>query len=216
MMSLGEYRYIAVEGPIGVGKTTLARALARELGARLILEEPVDNSLLASYYSDIRKYAFQTQIYFLASRYKQIQHLRQDSLFENPLVVADYIFEKDLIFAQCFLSNDELAIYHNLYTTLSYNVIKPGFVILLQAETDIIMDRIAMRGNKYELRIDRDYMEELIDGYDTFFFNYVDAPLLIVNTNEVDYRTNDIDVKDIVRQIEKHDSGTQYYVPMKK
>lgn len=216
MNSLSEYRYIAVEGPIGVGKTTLARALSREAGARLMLEEPVDDSLLASYYSDIRKYAFQTQIYFLASRYKQIQLLRRPNLFEAPLAVADYIFEKDLIFAQCFLSEDELGIYHNLYTTLSRNIIKPEFVILLQADIDILMDRIAMRGKKYELQINREYIEELIDGYDKFFFNYIDVPLLIVNTNEVDYKKNDLDIQDIIRRIERHESGTQYYVPMKK
>jgi deoxyadenosine/deoxycytidine kinase len=211
-----QYKYIAVEGPIGVGKTTLARALAKELGVRMVLEEEVDPSLLRNYYNDVRKYAFQTQIYFLASRYKQIQQLRQNNLFEDPLIISDYIFEKDLIFAQCFLSEDELRIYQNLYNTLSHNVIQPGFVILLQGDTDVIMDRIEMRGHKYELQITREYMEELIDGYDKFFFNYVDAPLLIVNTNEVDFRKDGIDVQDILRQIERHDAGTQYYVPMKK
>ncbi len=215
-MKLDRYNYIAIEGPIGVGKTTLARALARELDSRLVLEEHVEESILKNYYSDIRRYAFQTQIYFLASRYKQIQELRQHDLFQNPLVAADYIFEKDLIFAQCFLSDEEFSIYKNLYDTLAKNIIRPNFVILLQADVDVIMDRIELRGNKFERYITRDYIQELIDGYDKFFFNYIDQPLLIINTNEVDYRKNSVDTRDIVRQIEKHNSGIQYYVPLKK
>ncbi|MFH1707173.1 MAG: deoxynucleoside kinase [Planctomycetota bacterium] len=215
-MTIDRFRYIAVEGPIGVGKSTLAKGLAKELGARLVEEEAVDASILAHYYGDVRRYAFQTQIYFLASRYKQIQELRQSQLFEAPRVVADFFFEKDLIFAQCFLTGDEFAIYENLYNSLLRNVVKPDFVILLQADVEVIMDRIELRGHKYEFSISRDYMEELIDGYDRFFFNYTDAPLLIINTNEVDYRRNSIDVKDIARQIGRHDAGIQYYVPLKK
>lgn len=216
MVTIRRYQYIAVEGPIGVGKTTFSKALCRELKGRLVLEEAVDASLLNSYYFNIRKYAFQTQIYFLASRYKQIQELRQDSLFENPLVIADYIFERDLIFAQCFLSDEEFRIYQNLYRTLERNIIRPGFVILLQADVDLLMDRIAMRGHKYEYQITREYMEELVEGYDRFFFSYLDSPLLIINTNDVDYRQDSIDVLDVIKQIEKYDSGIQYYVPLKK
>ena len=216
-MKISQYRYIAVEGPIGVGKTTLARSLAKEMGGRLVVEEPVDEGILTRYYSNIKRYAFQTQVYFLASRYKQIQDLRHDTLFDLPFMVADYIFEKDLIFAQCFLSPGEYQVYENLYKSLAKDIISPEFVILLQADVDVMMDRIGMRGNRFESHISREYMMELIDGYDKFFFNYVDAPLLIINTNDMNYRDNTLDVKEIIHQIERHDTGgIQYYVPLGK
>jgi len=209
-----KFRYIAIEGPIGVGKTSLAKALAERLKARLILEEALENPFLPKYYGNIKKYAFQTQIFFLVSRYKQQAHIRQRDLF-NSLTITDYMFDKDRIFASITLNEEELMLYNHLHPLLASNIPKPDLVILLQAPASVLMQRIRARGRKFEAAVTRDYIEAVAEAYDRFFFNYDDSPLLIVNTTRVNFAVDPFDLETLVLQIDKIESGTQYYVPEK-
>jgi len=207
-----KFRYIAIEGPIGVGKTSLARSLAERLDARLILEEAAENPFLPRYYGNISKFAFQTQIFFLISRYKQQKEIAQRDLF-NRLTVSDYIFEKDRIFASIALNEEELMLYNHLQPLLASNIPNPDLVILLQAPASVLMQRIRTRGRKFESPMTRDYIEHVVEAYDRFFFNYDASPLLIVNTTNVNFSVDPFDMAGLVQQLEKIESGTQYYVP---
>jgi len=208
------FRYIAIEGPIGVGKTSLAAALAERLNARLLLEEGMENPFLPRYYGNIKKFAFQTQVFFLISRYKQQKEIAQRDLF-NRLTVSDYMFEKDRIFASISLNEEELMLYNHLHPLLAVNIPKPDLVILLQAPSDVLMGRIRTRGRKFEAPMSRDYVERIVEAYDRFFFNYEASPLLIVNTTHVNFAVDPYDLESLVHQLDKIESGTQYYVPEK-
>jgi deoxyadenosine/deoxycytidine kinase len=208
-------RYIAVEGVIGVGKTSLARLLAERLQAKLVLEEVEENPFLKDFYRDRGQFAFQTQMHFLFSRYQQQRALRQMDLFSERMV-ADYLFQKDRIFASLNLSERELALYEKMVGWLEMDVMKPDVVVYLQAGTEILMDRISRRGRPYERDMDRGYMNALNEGYNHFFFHYVDSPLLVVNTDSIDFVNHPEDFEDLRRRILTHRDGTMYYRPIER
>ena len=205
--------YVAIEGVIGVGKTTLAGLLAKKWGAHLKLEVVEENPFLPQFYADMRAYAFQTQLFFLLSRHKQQLELKQYDLFMER-VVADYMFAKDRIFANITLDDNELALYTRLADLLERDVPKPDIVVYLQASVDVLMDRIRKRGRKFERDMSRDYIESLNEAYNYFFFHYTDTPLIVVNTNDIDFVDNSADFEELAKEIEEHDKGTAYYVPI--
>jgi deoxyguanosine kinase len=205
--------YVAIEGVIGVGKTTLATLLAKKWGAHLKLEVVEENPFLAQFYQDMRGYAFQTQLFFLLSRHKQQSELKQYDLFMER-VVSDYLFAKDRIFANITLDDNELALYKRLADLLERDVPKPDAVVYLQASVDALMDRIRRRGREFERDMSRDYVETLNEAYNYFFFHYKETPLIVVNTNDIDFVENTADFEELAREIEEHDKGTAYYVPV--
>jgi deoxyguanosine kinase len=212
---MAENRYIVVEGVIGVGKTSLARLLSEQLKAKLVLEEVEENPFLKDFYRDRARYAFQTQMHFLFSRYQQQRSLRQMELFSERMV-ADYLFQKDRIFARLNLSERELALYERLVAWLELDVLKPDIVVYLQASPDTLMERIARRGRPYEKDMEREYIRELNEAYNHFFFHYADVPLLVVNTNAIDFVNHPEDFEDLLRRIESHHQGTVYYAPIER
>ena len=205
--------YIAVEGAIGVGKTTLAQALGAALDARVILEEAEANPFLKHYYENPTRYAFQTQLFFLASRYKQQQELFQRDLF-HQVTVADYLFEKDRIFASIALSDEELRLYHRIAGYLGTGIPRPSIVIMLQASTELLMERIRKRGRDFEAPMDLDYLQTVAETYNRHFFDYTDAPLLVVNTDEVNVSADPAELTELIAQMQAHEHGVQYYVPV--
>jgi len=210
---MAENRYIVVEGVIGVGKTSLARLLSERLQARLVLEEVEENPFLKDFYRDRARYAFQTQMHFLFSRYQQQRSLRQMELFRERMV-ADYLFQKDRIFASLNLSDRELSLYERLVGWLELEVMKPDVVVYLQASPDVLMERIARRARPYEREMERDYIRHLNEAYNHFFFHYSEAPLLVVNTNAIDFVNNSHDFEDLRTRIVSHRQGTVYYAPV--
>src|SRR5436190_11206521 len=208
-------RYVVVEGVIGVGKTSLARLLSERLKARLVLEEVEEHPFLKDFYRDRARFAFQTQMHFLFSRYQQQRSLRQMELFTERMV-SDYLFQKDRIFASLNLSERELALYERLVGWLELEVMKPDVVVYLQANPDMLMTRIARRGRPYERDMQRDYIRQLNEAYNHFFFHYVESPLLVVNTNAIDFVNNPDDFEDLQTRILSHRQGTVYYAPIER
>ncbi len=205
-------RLVAIEGPIGVGKTALARRLARHWEARLTLE-PTDNPFLESFYRDRRGSSFSAQIWFLLARHRQQRDIRQGDLFQQA-VVEDYLFEKDLIFAYLNLNDVELSTYEKLYNLLAPEVVRPDLVIYLQARVPALLKRIGERGRDVEKRLSEAYLDEVVQAYDYFFFRYDQTPLLVVDTNEINPAREDADFDDLVKQIEKMErGGVEYYRP---
>jgi len=208
-----EKRYLAVEGPIGVGKTSLVNLLTEHLGAVKIQEKVQENPFLPLFYSDRKKYAFQTQMSFLLSRYNQLFQLRQMDLF-HAWTVADYILPKDRIFAYMNLSDHELPIYEQIYAILNERIPSPDLVIYLQAGTDVLMKRIKGRGRSYENTITKEYVEAVNQAYEYFFFHYSDTPMLVIKTSEIDFVRSAEDLDDLIRHILQMDKGTRYYAPL--
>lgn len=206
------WRYIVVEGVIGVGKTSLTKLLATRLGGRLNLEVVEENPFLAKFYRDREAYAFQTQIFFLLSRYRQQQGLGQQDLF-NATLVSDYLFAKDRIFANLNLADDELALYGQLATILEQRVLKPDLVIYLQARTEVLQQRIRWRGRSFEQDMEPDYLEALNGAYSYFFHHYKDAPLLVVNTDNLDFVNVPGDFELLFGQLTEKFVGTRYFAP---
>ncbi len=206
-------RHIAIEGPIGVGKTSLAQILAERTGGRLVLEQPEENPFLAGFYAERRKYAFQAQVFFLLSRFQQQQALLQQDLF-NQSTIADYLFAKDRIFAALTLEPAELALYNQVYTLLDPRVARPDLVVYLQARTEVLLARVKKRGRDYERNIEPAYLDALAKAYRDFFFHYEDTPLLVVNTSDIDFETNPDDLETLVSVIDRHRKGTRHYVPL--
>lgn len=204
--------YIAVEGPIGVGKTSLAKLLAEKLDAHLILEEATENPFLADFYKNKKKYAFQAQIFFLLARYQQLAKMETHDLFHQK-IVADYTFEKDQLFAKVNLSDREMILYDKIAESISTDLPKPDLVIFLQAATETLLKRIKNRGVPFEKNIDMYYLDELNEAYNYYFFEYDSTPLLVVKTDEVDFVNNRDDLEDLLEQIKKPLSGTHYYIP---
>ena len=184
-----QFDFIAIEGVIGAGKTTLAQLLSERNRARLVLEKFEENPFLPKFYEDRKRYAFQTQLAFLASRFKQQQKMTHKELFDE-FVISDYIFEKDRIFARLNLDDDELALYDNIYGIMTGISAKPDLVIYLQSTVDRLMENIKQRGRDYEKHITPDYLQELSDAYNHFFYHYNKAPLIIINTTNVDFLHN--------------------------
>jgi deoxyguanosine kinase len=207
------HKYIAIEGPIGVGKTSLADILAKKLNARLILEGAVENPFITDFYKDIKKHAFQTQMFFLLSRYRQQQEMTQSDLFQQG-IVSDYVFAKDRIFANLTLDDNELKLYEQIHSILGGRVLKPDFVIYLQASTDVLLKRISLRGRKFETQITGDYLAELNQAYNYYFFHYQETPLMVVNTSEIDFVHRDADLDDLLAHMGKVTKGTVYYQPV--
>jgi deoxyadenosine/deoxycytidine kinase len=202
--------YIAVEGVIGVGKTSLATLLSERLGARLNLEEVEENPFLDDFYGDMRGYAFQTQIFFLLSRFRQQQDLMQRDLF-SARVVSDYIFAKDKIFAHLNLSDKELSLYDRLVRLLEREIPKPDVVIYLKASTDFLLDRIRSRARPYEKHMPRDYIDVLNQAYNYFFAHYDDTPLLVVNRMETDFLHRPAEVERLIAEVDALRGGTAQF-----
>jgi deoxyadenosine/deoxycytidine kinase len=207
-----DYRYIVVEGPIGVGKTSLSNILAERLGGRRILEVVEENPFLSSFYADRQKFAFQTQVFFLLSRFRQQQELFQQDLFRS-VTVSDYLFDKDRIFANLTLASDELGLYDRVFEALGPRVTKPDLVIYLQARLDVLLHRIKKRGREFERKFDVGYLESLVHAYNDFFFHYTETPLLVVNTSDIDFVNHEADREDLLQAIRKAKPGTQHYLP---
>lgn len=211
--SKNELRYIAVEGVIGSGKTSLAKRIGERLNAKLILEQFENNPFLEKFYIDRKRFAFQTQMFFLINRFKQQQELHQEDLFSEYLV-GDYIFEKDRIFAYLNLSKDELNLYESIYPLLARVLRKPDLVIFLQSSTDRLLYNIKLRNRKIERAITRNYLEELSEAYNHYFFRYNSTPLLIVNSSEIDFVNSNRDFDELFKQIFREDRGfTEYFNP---
>jgi deoxyadenosine/deoxycytidine kinase len=207
-----KFRSIAVEGPIGVGKTSFVELLAKKFDAYKVLEK-VDNPFLREFYQDKSGAAFQSQLFFLLSRHRQLMELSQRDLF-HQITLCDYIFPKDKIFAYLNLDDSELLIYDRLYAMLEPQVPKPDLVIFLQAETARLVDRIKRRRRDYEAEISEAYIEEVNKAYNYFFFHYNQTPLLVIDTTSIDFVHHEEHLDELVAQIRKMDRGVQYYRPL--
>jgi len=205
--------YVAIEGPIGVGKTSLAKLLSERLGARLILEGFDENPFLSEFYDEPERYAFQTQLFFLLQRYQQQQELRQVDMFHNLLIV-DYMFVKDRLFASLNLDEKEMTLYDTVAKLLEKNVINPDLVIYLQADTDTLIRNISQRGRDMEKNISEEYIDALNQLYTEYFFRYQDTPLVIINTNNIDFVHNDKDLDEVINYIRQPVTGTKFFNPV--
>jgi deoxyadenosine/deoxycytidine kinase len=205
-------KYIVTDGPIGVGKTSLTTLLAEELGARLVLEQAEENPFLTNFYKEPALYRFQTQMFFLLSRFSQQREMAQPDLFTR-ITISDYLFDKDRIFAYLNLDDNELALYEQLYKILEPKIVRPDLVIFLQADTDTLLRRIKQRGRPFEKELDHNYIADVNEAYNQFFFRYTDTPLLVINTSDIDFVHHREDLDDLLKQIMGMKRGTQYYVP---
>jgi deoxyguanosine kinase len=207
-----KFKQIAVEGPIGVGKTSLVDLLAEHFDARKVLEQ-AENPFLEDFYRDRPGSAFQAQLFFLLNRYQQQRELSQGSLF-NQVTLSDYIFAKDKIFAYLNLDDSELMIYEKLYALLEANIPHPDLVIYLQGSDKVLLERIRRRSRDYEMAISERYIAELNRAYNYFFFHYSATPLLVIDTTDIDFVERLDDLKELVTQIEQMEKGVQYYIPL--
>ena len=206
--------HIVIEGTIGVGKTSLAHILSNELKAKLILEEFEDNPFLVDFYKDQKRYAFQAQLFFLLSRYRQQNEFQQTEIFTRS-IVSDYMFMKDRIFAALNLDDKEMTLYNNVANILEKNIVYPDLIIFLQSETERLIENIKKRGRQYELNMDWNYIDSLNQMYNEFFFRYDKCSVLIINTNDIDFVNNKNDLKEIMDIIRKPIHGTKYFNPNK-
>jgi deoxyguanosine kinase len=205
--------YIVVEGPIGVGKTSLARRLAESFDAELLLEAPEENPFLERFYQDPRGAALPTQLFFLMQRVRQLEALRQGDIFK-PVRVADFLVEKDRLFAQVTLDDAEHGLYEQVYGQLTLDAPKPDLVIYLQAPVEVLMERVARRGRSYERLMDRAYLHRLSEAYASFFYHYDDAPLLIVNAGGIDWVSREQDYRQLLEFIRGMGAGRHYFNPL--
>ena len=206
--------HIAIEGTIGVGKTSLAKILGERLNSKLVLEEFEENPFLVDFYKNSERYAFQTQLFFLLSRYRQQQILQQTDLFTKTLI-SDYMFVKDRLFAALNLNDKEMSLYSSVASILEKSVSSPDMVIFLQSDTDRLMQNIKIRGREYEKMIDWKYTDALNQMYNEYFFRYDASPLLIINTNDIDFVNNKNDLEEIIQFIRTPVEGTRYFNPLK-
>ena len=206
------YHYIGIEGVIGVGKTAVVERLAERFDATLVLEEWAQNPFLKPFYEAAPGAAFQAELFFLLSRYRQQQELVQRKLFQEA-TFSDYIFEKSKLFAYLNLEDSELLIYEKLFSLLSESVPRPDLVVYLQAPTEVLLKRIRTRGRPEESRLSEEYLAEVNRAYNHYFFHYTQTPLLVVNTSDLDFVKRSEDLDDLMKQIQGMGKGTQYYVP---
>ena len=204
--------YVAIEGTIGVGKTSLAKLISERLGAKLVLEEFQDNPFLSDFYEDPERHAFQTQLWFLLQRFQQQQDLRQIDMFQN-LVITDYMFVKDRLFASLNLNEKEMSLYDSVANMMERNVIGPDLVIFLQADTETLMRNISRRGRDFEKNMSEDYIDALNQVYNEYFFRYQDTPLVIINTNNIDFVNNKGDLDEVINYIRQPATGTKFFNP---
>jgi len=204
--------YICIEGVIGAGKTSLTRMLCERLDARAIYEKPEENPFLADFYRDPQRYAFQVQLFFLLSRYRQQQESLQPDLFHET-TMSDYLFAKDRIFAHLNLEDRELFLYDKIASLLEQDIVKPDLVVYLQSSVERLMSNIRKRNRTYEKEISEEYISSLNEAYNRFFFHYQDTPLLVVNSTVIDFVQNQSDFEELVRQILRPHSGIEYYSP---
>ncbi|MGD9033810.1 MAG: deoxynucleoside kinase [Desulfobacteraceae bacterium] len=207
------HHYIVIEGPLGVGKTSLALKLAEKIHAEALLEDAEENPFLRKFYQDPKKYSFQAQIFFLLRRYQRALDITQMDLFKRTMI-SDYLFDKDRIFARANLDDDEFWLYDQLFQLLRKRITPPDLVIFLQATTDVLVERIKKRDKKYERGISSKYLDEINQAFNDFFFHYSDSPLLVINASKIDFVNVPEDFEDLVTQIKMMRTGTQYYVPM--
>jgi deoxyguanosine kinase len=211
-----DIRHIAIEGVIGAGKTSLANKISSILNAKVVLEKFEENPFLQKFYEDPIHYAFQTQIFFLIGRYKQQQELFQADLF-HQFLVTDYIFEKDKIFAYLNLADDELKLYESLIGSMEHNIPVPDLVVYIQSSVDRLMTNIKKRGRDIEKNMSTDYIRDLNEAYNYFFFRYKAAPLLIVNATAIDFVNNEHDFEELITEIfRSNKAAVEYYNPIKK
>ncbi len=203
-------RYVAVDGPIGVGKTTFCRILADRIGGHLVLEEADKNPFLKDFYRDRKRYALQTQFFFLLSRYAQQKELVEYDLFKKK-IVADYTFEKDFLFAQSNLTEDELSLYKQVAELLKKNLPKPDLVVFLTASIEVLTARIKRRNITYERNFDTEYLTSVVDAYNHYFFHYNRTPLLVIKTDQLDFVENSKHLDEIFTQIAEMRQGTRYF-----
>jgi len=212
MSSVDSPRYIVIEGPIGVGKTSLAKRLADDFGGDLLLEGAEENPFLARFYRNPRHAALPTQLFFLFQRAQQIQALRQSDLFA-PVRVADFMLEKDRLFAELTLDDDELNLYRQVYENITLDAPQPDLVIYLQAPVDVLLNRVQKRGRHYERFLETNYLERLVESYTRFFYHYTATPLLIVNAADIDLVNNTQDYQLLLERLKKTTSGRHYFNP---
>ncbi len=209
-MSLSKYRYVVVEGPIGVGKTSLAQRLAGQIGAQLLLEKPQDNPFLERFYKDQARYALPTQLFFLFQRINEVRDLAQLDMF-NARTVSDYLFEKDRLFAKLTLDEEEFKLYQSIFQSLALQAPQPDLVIYLQASTDVLLERIQRRGLKYERTITADYLAKLSGIYGEFFHHFDAAPLLVVNSDNLNFVDQAEDFELLLEKIGKMKGAREYF-----
>ncbi len=212
-VSASSQKFIVIEGPIGVGKSSLARRLAQSFNGQLLLEQADQNPFLERFYKNPRAAAFQTQLFFLFQRARQLEEVRQEDLF-GAVRIADYLLDKDRLFARVTLDDAEYALYERVYERVAIDAPKPDLVVYLQAPVDVLVDRIAKRGIRYEQNIERGYLEKLTQSYARFFHGYDASPLLIVNSAAIDPVNNDVDYQLLFDQIAKTRRGRHFFNPV--
>ena len=209
-MPLSKYRFIVVEGPIGVGKTSLARRLSERLGAAMLLERPEQNPFLARFYQDMARYALPTQLFFLFQRIGQLREMSQLDMFKSH-TISDFLLEKDPLFARLTLSGEELHLYQTIYDTLKPQAPRPDLVIYLQAQSDTLIERVRQRATDYERPISEDYLALLADSYSRYFYHYDGAPILIVNSERLKFVRNDGDLDLLIERIAAMRGGREFF-----
>jgi deoxyadenosine/deoxycytidine kinase len=205
-------RYIAIEGPIGIGKTTLAKRLAQSFNYETVLEDAEENPFLERFYQDRKGNALPTQLHFLFQRMRKLQDLRQGDIFQQ-VRISDFLIEKDPLFARITLDDDEYRLYQTVYDNIIEDLPKPDLVIYLQAPTETLYQRVQKRGHPIERSIELSYLQQLNDAYTQFFYHYDDTPLLIVNSGEINLAQNDLDYHNLVQYILQKNTGRHYYNP---
>ena len=208
-----EPRFIAIEGAIGAGKTSLAKLLGKQFDAKIFLEKDEENPFIEKFYQDQESHAFHTQIFFLLSRYNQYLDLAQRDLF-NSVFIIDYLFQRNRIFSNLTLKGHEIQLYDQIYNLLPQKIPKPDLVIFLQANTSVLLDRVEKRDRDYESFIDPEYLDEVNKAFNNFFFYYSETPLLVINTNEIDFVEKKYDLEELIKKINTHKMGREYYNPL--
>jgi deoxyguanosine kinase len=211
--ALQEKGYIVVEGPIAVGKTSLAGLLAERINGKAILEDTEGNPFLRDFYKDPVRFAFQTQFFFMLRRYKKQEEINQIDLFRR-VVISDFLFDKDRIFARLTLDDREFNLYEQVFQLLKVKVLRPDLVIFLQARTDVLRERLKKRNRDYEKTIDVNYLDQINQGFNEFFFHYNETPLLVINASDIDFVNVPTDLDNLLAEIQRMERGTKYYVPL--